>query len=59
MWRTSPMQLLLGPLWPGEVVPIRVLSMDQKELFNHLTMGKQMTVVKLNCWCLLAILEAI
>ena len=29
--------LLPGSLWPGMVVHFRVPSMDQKELFNHLT----------------------
>ena len=34
--------LLPGPLWPGVVSPDRVLSMDQIELFDIQTMGKQM-----------------
>ena len=33
--------LLPGPLWPGVVVPVRVASMGQIELFNHLLYLKQ------------------
>ena len=36
-----------------------VPSMDQIELFNHLTVCKQMTESKLNCWYYIAILETI
>ena len=31
------------------VTPDRVLSMSQIELFDHLTVCKQMTCMKLNC----------
>ena len=41
------------------VVPDRVPSMSQIELFDHLTMCKQMTNVKLNCWYYIAILGTI
>ena len=33
---TLLLPLLPGPLWPNVVVPVRVLSMGQTELFNHL-----------------------
>ena len=49
MWITPSLALLPGPLWLRVVVPVRVPSMDQIELFNHLTVWKQMTDVKLNC----------
>ena len=61
MWSTPSLPLLPGPLWPGVVVPDRVLSMGQIEpfgkkrlellevkLFDHLTVCKQMTDVLLN-----------
>ena len=32
MWDTLSLPLLPGPLWPGVVVPDRVLSMGQIEL---------------------------
>ena len=51
MWGTLSLPLLPGPLGPGVVVPARVLSMGQIELFNHLLYlkpFKQMTDVKLN-----------
>ena len=41
---TPSMTSLPGPLWPGVVAPDRVLSMGQIELFDHLTVYKQMTV---------------
>ena len=50
MWSTPSLSLLLGSLWPGMLVPVRVTSMGQIEIFNHLTMCKQMTYAKLNCW---------
>ena len=40
-------------------VSVRVPSMDQVEFFNHLTVCKQMTHVKLNIQCYIAILETI
>ena len=43
MWSTSSLALLPGSLWPGVVVPDRVLSMGQIEQ----TVCKQMTDVKL------------
>ena len=33
----------------GMVVPVRVPYIGRIELFNHLTVCKQMTGVKLNC----------
>ena len=36
MLNTVSLPLLSGPLWPGVVVPDRVPSMDQTELFNLL-----------------------
>ena len=49
MWSTLSLPLLPGLLWPRVIVPVRVPSMGQIELFNHLTVSKQMTDVKLNC----------
>ena len=48
MWTTPSLPLLPGPLWSGVAVPARVLSLDQIKLFNHLTVCKLMTDVKLN-----------
>ena len=56
---TPSLPLLPGLLWPRVVAPVRVLSMHQIELFNHLTVCKQMTDVKLNCLCYIAVLETI
>ena len=39
------------PLSHGVVVPVSIPTMGQVELFNHLTMCKQMTDVKLNYQC--------
>ena len=36
IWSASSLPLFSGPLWPGVVVPVRVLSMGQIELFNLL-----------------------
>ena len=52
LWRmkSNPaLPLLPGSLWPGAVAPDRVLSMGHIELFSVLTVGKQMTCVKLTC----------
>ena len=35
MWSTPLLPLLLGPLWPGVVVPVRVPSICLRELFHH------------------------
>ena len=43
MWNTPSLPLLPGPLWPGVVVPDRVLSMGQIEQ----SVCKQMTDIKL------------
>ena len=43
----SALQLLPGPLWSRVEIPVRVPSMGQIELFDHLTVRKQMTDVKL------------
>ena len=34
------MPLLPGSLWPGVVVPVRVSSMGQTELFRDLSLGQ-------------------
>ena len=34
MWITPSLPLLPNPLWPGEVAPEKVLSIDQIELFD-------------------------
>ena len=43
MWSTPSLRLLRGQH------SNRVPSMGKIELFNHLTVGKDMTDVKLNC----------
>ena len=40
--------LLPGPLWHRGLVPVRVPSLGQIVLFNHLNVYKQMTEVKVN-----------
>ena len=40
MWTISSLPLFPGPLWPGLVILIRVPSLYQIELFNHLTICK-------------------
>ena len=57
IWSTPSLSLLPGLLWAGVVVPVRVPC--QKELFDHLTVCKQMTDVKLNCEYYMAILSPI
>ena len=47
---TTPLAFLPCQLRLGMRVPGGVPSMDQIELFGHLTMCKQMTDVRLNCW---------
>ena len=54
MWSTPSVPLLTGP---EVVVPDRVQSMGQEELLNHLTVYKQMTDIKLNCYCYITILK--
>ena len=51
IWSTCSLPLLLGSFWSRVVDS----SMDQIELFNHLIMCKQITDVKLNCECYIAI----
>ena len=46
---TSPLPSLPCLLWPGVVVPERVLFMDRIEQFDIYTVCKQMTYAKLNC----------
>ena len=41
--------LLLSPLWPTLVVPDRIPSMGQIELFEHLAVSKQILDGKLKC----------
>ena len=50
MWSTHSLPLLLGPLWPEMVVPIRVLSMGLTELFNDLLYLKLFNCVQTNDW---------
>ena len=40
MWNISSLTLLLGPLWPRVVAPVRVPSLGQIKLFNHLSATK-------------------
>ena len=35
MWSISLLPLIPGPLWPRMVVPVRVSSMDQIDLFKN------------------------
>ena len=35
IWSILSLSLLLGPLWPGVVIPVRVLSMNQRDLFGN------------------------
>ena len=49
MWTIDSLPLLLGPLWLEVVEPIRVPCMGRIELFNHLTVCKQMADIELNC----------
>ena len=53
-WSSSPRALcnveyLLIAISSRSKVPVRVLAMGPIELFNHLTVSKQMTYVTLNC----------
>ena len=58
--RSTPSLLLLpGPPRLGVVVSFRVLSMGEIKLFNHLSVCKQMTDVKLNCLFYMVMLETI
>ena len=49
MWSISSLSLFQGPIRTGVVVSVRIPSMGQIELFNHLTVCIQMTDVELNC----------
>ena len=35
MWSTPLLPLLQGPLWPGVIVPVRVLSIGKTDLFKN------------------------
>ena len=48
MWSTPSLPLLPGPLWTEVVVPDKVLSIGQIELFD-ISVRKQMTYAKLSC----------
>ena len=48
MWNTPTLPLFPGPLWPGVVAHGWVPSMGQIELFDYLTVYKQMTYINLN-----------
>ena len=50
MWSTPLMPLFPVPLWPRVVVPVRVLSMGQIELFNHLLYLKSFKCVQTKDW---------
>ena len=47
-WSTSSLPLHLGQLWPGQVVLVKVLSMSQIELCNHLQYLKPINYVQTN-----------
>ena len=40
MLSASSLPLFPSPLWPGMVIPVKVLTMGQIELFNHLLYWK-------------------
>ena len=48
MWNNPSLTLLPGPLWPIVLIPIKVPSMDQTELFNHLLNLKPFNWVQTN-----------
>ena len=55
MWSTSSLPLLQSPPWPRVEVLVRVSFMSQTEVFDHLTMYKQMNsglfnVLPINYW---------
>ena len=50
IWSTPSLSVLPCPLWSRVVAPDRFLSMGQIEIFDHLTVCKQMDDVLLN-WC--------
>ena len=47
MWSTPSLPLLPDPFLAGVVVLIKVPTMGEIELFNHLTVSKQITDIKL------------
>ena len=47
---TYLLPMLRGPLWLELVVPDRILSIDQIQLFELLTVRRQMTDVELYCY---------
>ena len=49
MWSTPLLQLLPGPLWLGFVLPVKVPSMVQIEIFSHFLYFKLLNSVK-NKW---------
>ena len=53
-WCTHWLPLLSGPLWTG--IPVRVPSMGQIELFNHLLYLKAFNSVQTNNWYLIELL---
>ena len=59
MWSINSLPLLPGPLWPRVEVPLRVQSMGQKELSNHLLYSKPLNCVKMNelCWIELLVIK--
>ena len=40
MWRIPSLPLLPGPLWPGVIVPVKVLSTDQIDLSENYLYSK-------------------
>ena len=52
-WSTFSLPSLPDLLWPGVVVPVTVISMGQIELFNHVTVCKQIIeslILDSNTW---------
>ena len=50
------LSLLPGPLWLGMIVPVKVTSLGQTELFNHLLYWKPFNYVQINDKCLIELL---
>ena len=46
-WSTPLLSLFPGLVRPGVVVPVRIPSIGQIELFNYFTVSKQLTDVKI------------
>ena len=46
MWSTPSLPSLPGPLWPGVIVPGRVLSMGQKDL-NYICLNLNLCPIEI------------